>query len=105
MLEALAYVLTERRRMLRALIAMGLADAYELEPRGLLEHVEALRSGGEATLGTAEDPFVLKSEDRIIARYYIEADGGRCWVRLSGSAEFIATLALLALRDGGASVH
>jgi hypothetical protein len=92
-LEALAYVFAERHRMLRALLEMGHAQAYELEPR-------------ESRLGTPRDPFILMTaSDRQIARYYIEADEERCWVRYSGSVEFIAKLTELALRDGGHSVH
>jgi hypothetical protein len=105
-LEALAYVLTERRKMLDALIEMGHAEAFELEPKAIREHMAAIQDGGKTRLGSPEDPFVLMAEvGRPVARYYIEADDERCWVRLSGSAEFIDALAAIALRDGGHSVH
>lgn len=79
--------------MLDALTEMGHENAYEMPP---------LRS----SLGSPEDPFVLMSgSGRPIARYYIEADEERCWVRLSGSDEFVTKLAEIALRDGGNTVH
>lgn len=101
MLEALLRVFTERRRMLAALYALGHDRAYEIEPRNIDEQIASF-TVGDTCIGTQDDPFIIMSEkDELIARWYIEADEEGCSVRMSGSAEFMATMEKLA----GDTVH
>lgn len=98
MLDALAYVFAERRKMMDAMLEMGHADVVEVEPRDMLAHLELLKHGQSASIGSPEDPFQLLGADRrLIARYYIEADN-QCLVRVSGSVEFMEALARIQAR-------
>lgn len=104
--EAIAYVLNERRRMLDALVAMGYADAREVEPRGYRDFLRMFAAGSISTIGSEDDPFVLEtSTGRTIARYYIKAVQTRCVVMLTGSLEFKRTLDVIAQRDACTALH
>lgn len=105
MLEALAHVLTERRRMYDALVAMGYVDAYELEPHGYREQLERLADGSGRSIGSPDDPFVLMCERQPIARYYIKVVRDRCVVIPAGSVRFMKTLREMPVRVAGITVH
>lgn len=98
MLDALAYVFAERRKMMDALLEMGHSDVVEVEPRNMLDQIAMLKHGQSATIGSPEDPFqLLASDRRLIVRYYIEA-ANECLVRVSGSVEFMEALARIQAR-------
>lgn len=104
MLDALADVFAERRKMMDALIEMGHADVIEEEPRGLMDHLAMVKRGHNASIGSPEDPFrILSAADRrLIASYYIDAwvddRSVQCEVRFSGSAAFMDAMEVIAER-------
>lgn len=98
MLEAIAHIFAERRRMLEALYELGHKDPYEVEPRYFDGYTI---TGIRRSIGSPSDPFVIRTSDhREIARYYIEADGNQCRLRVSGSPDFLKMLDALAFKDG-----
>lgn len=104
-IEALAHVLAERRRMFDAAEAMGHRDLRELEPCGYREQLVRFSAGVTDTIGSESDPFVLMASTGPIARYYIKAERDRCVVVLTGSELFISTLNQLALGAASNMVH
>lgn len=86
--------------MLEALYELGHRDPYEVEPR-YYDGYSVSGNGIMRSLGSPADPFIIRTaEHREVARYYIEADGDQCHVRVTGSADFIAMMKALSFRDG-----
>lgn len=98
MINAIADVVEEERRMRAALELLGHSDWKMREPLDLEHQLARLRQGSESRLGTPDDPFVLLVRDgktgrfQPMVRYYIEADEERCLVHVSGSLEFMCAL-------------
>jgi hypothetical protein len=80
--------------MFEAVLEMGHVDVIEEEPKNMRDHLAMLRHGHAVSIGNPEDPFILRAgtPSRLIARYYIVGDP-ECPVRVSGSVEFMETLA------------
>lgn len=88
-LEAIALIFDKQRRMRRALAELGHQDPYIVEPKDYELQIARAQVGLAQTIGTREDPFVIMSQGRVIARYLILADGR---FQISGSAEYVDLL-------------
>jgi hypothetical protein len=105
-LKALAQMLGEQLRMRRAMRELGHAEATERTPKDLKQHLEQVEREEGGRIGTPEDPFTLHDDqDRLVARYYLEADDNEFRVHVTGSAAFLEAYEAVAQRDGGPWRH
>lgn len=99
-LKALAQMIGEQLRMRRAMRELGHVEATERVPKDLEAHLEQVERDEGGRIGTPEDPFTLHdADDRLVARYYLEADDREFRVHVTGSAAFLAAYEAAAQRD------